>query len=128
MVSPSSGRDTGDLRHHARGYTERMGRSRRRRPTRPLGIIALAVAAETVALKLRADRLGGNVVVRCGQGHLFTTLWIPGASLKSIRFGWWRFQWCPVGRHWSIVTPLRASELTEEERRFATSNKDIRIP
>jgi hypothetical protein len=105
-----------------------MGRSRRRRPTRPLGIIALAVAAETVALKLRADRLGGNVVVRCGQGHLFTTLWIPGASLKSIRFGWWRFQWCPVDRHWSIVTPLRASELTEKERRFAASNKDIRIP
>jgi hypothetical protein len=69
-----------------------MGKLRRRRPIRPLGIIALAVAAETVALKLRAGRLGGNVVVRCGQGHLFMTLWIPGGSLKSLRFGWWRFQ------------------------------------
>ena len=105
-----------------------MGKSRRRRPIRTLGIIALVAAAETVALKLRADRLGGNVIVRCGQGHLFTTLWIPGGSLKSLRFGWWRFQWCPVGHHWSIVTPLRASELTKEEQRVATRTKDIRIP
>jgi hypothetical protein len=29
-------------------------------------------------------RLGGDVVVRCRQGHLFTTLWIPGVKLKAV--------------------------------------------
>jgi hypothetical protein len=37
-------------------------------------------------------------------------------------------QRCPVGHHWSIVTPVKASELTEEEQRIARENKDIRIP
>jgi hypothetical protein len=66
--------------------------------------------------------------VRCRRGHLFTTLWIPGASFKSIRLGWWRLQRCPVGRHWSIVTPVNRSELADAERRSAAAWKDIRIP
>ncbi len=48
--------------------------------------------------------------------------------LKSVRLGWWRFQRCPVGKHWSLVTPVKQSELTEEEKRTASENKDIRIP
>ena len=79
-------------------------------------------------LRLRGYRIAGNVVVRCRQGHLFTTIWVPGASLKSVRLGWWRVQRCPVGRHWSIVTPVRRSELTEDELRTASENRDIRIP
>ncbi len=86
------------------------------------------IALETVALKLRAGRLAGNVVVRCRDDHLFTTIWIPGGSLKSLRFGWWRFQRCPVGRHWSIVTPVKRIDLTEDESRIAGENRDIRIP
>ncbi len=39
-----------------------------------------------------------------------------------------RFQRCPVGHHWSLVTPVRESELTEEPRRLAQSHKDIRLP
>jgi len=27
---------------------------------------------------LRGYPIGGRLVVRCRQGHLFTTLWIPG--------------------------------------------------
>jgi len=79
-------------------------------------------------LKLRGYRIAGNVVVRCREGHLFTTIWVPGASLKSIRLGWWRVQRCPVGKHWSIVTPVRRSDLTEEELRAASETRDIRIP
>jgi len=79
-------------------------------------------------LKLRGYRVAGDVVVRCREGHLFTTIWIPGASLKSVRLGLWRFQRCPVGKHWSIVTPVKRAELTEEERRTASENRDIRIP
>ena len=86
------------------------------------------VLLEAVALRIRSGRLGGNVVVRCRRGHLFTTIWIPGGSLKSVRFGWWRFQRCPVGQHWSVVTPVKTSELTEQERRTAGETRDIRVP
>ena len=79
-------------------------------------------------MKLRGYPIGGNLVVRCREGHLFTTIWIPGASLKSVRFGWWRFQWCPVGKHWSIVTPVKESELSEDEKQTAREHKDVRLP
>ena len=48
--------------------------------------------------------------------------------MKAARLGWWRFQRCPVGRHWSLVTPVKRSVLTEEELRSADENRDIRIP
>lgn len=91
-------------------------------------VVAAVLVLETIVMRLRGYRIGGNVVVRCRQGHLFTTIWIPGGSLKSLRLGWWRFQHCPVGRHWSIVTPVRESDLAEEEIRSAHEHKDIRIP
>ena len=90
--------------------------------------LATAVLVEVAALRARGYGLGGNVVVRCRRGHLFSTIWIPGASFKSIRLGWWRIQRCPVGRHWSIVTPVNRSELAEDERQIAADRKDIRIP
>src|SRR5262249_59103682 len=62
---------------------------------------------------------GGRLVVRCRRGHLFTTLWIPGVSFKALRLGWLRVQRCPVGNHWSIVTPVRESELSGRQRRAA---------
>jgi hypothetical protein len=77
---------------------------------------------------LRGYPIGGRLVVRCRQGHLFTTLWIPGVSLKSARFLWWRLQRCPVGRHWTIVTPVRPSELSARERRAARKHTDLPIP
>jgi hypothetical protein len=33
-----------------------------------------------------------------------------------------------VGHHFSIVTPVRESELTDEQRRAAREHRDIRIP
>jgi hypothetical protein len=100
--------------------------SRRRRRVVVFGAAVLLL--ESVAMKLRGFKLGGNLVVRCREGHLFTTIWLPGASLKSLRFGWWRFQRCPVGKHWSIVTPVKESELTEDERWTASEHKDVRVP
>jgi hypothetical protein len=87
-----------------------------------------AIAVEAAVLWLRTSRIGGRVVVRCRDGHLFTTIWIPGASLKALRLGWWRFQRCPVGRHWSFVTPVRESALSEDELRHARERHDVRIP
>jgi hypothetical protein len=79
-------------------------------------------------MKLRGYPMGGKLIVRCRHGHLFTTLWLPGISFKALRLGWWRFQRCPVGGHWSLVTPVRLSELTEAERDEARSREDILLP
>jgi hypothetical protein len=98
------------------------------RKRRSLLAVLLVYATGTVVARRRGYSVGGNVVVRCRDGHLFTTLWIPGASLKSLRLGWWRFQRCPVGDHWTLVHPVRESELSADERRFAAEHRDIRIP
>jgi hypothetical protein len=91
-------------------------------------MIAVSLLPEIVVLKSRGYRVAGDVVVRCREGHLFTTIWVPGVSVKAVRLAWWRVQRCPVGKHWSIVTPVRRSELTEEEKRAASENRDIRVP
>jgi hypothetical protein len=101
---------------------------KRRNRRRAITGAAALMLAETVAMRLRGYRIGTDVVVRCRQGHLFTTIWLPGASLKSLKLGWWRYQWCPVGHHLSFVTPVRDSGLSEEEERIARQTKDIRIP
>ncbi len=103
---------------------KRRSPSRRRRRL----LLAVALLLEPLAMKLRGYPLGGRLIVRCRRGHLFTTIWIPGASLKAIRLGWLRVQYCPVGRHWSIVVPVRESELTDDETRLARSHHDVRLP
>jgi hypothetical protein len=93
----------------------------------PLIVIGVMVAATLVARRLGYN-LGGNVVVRCRKGHLYTTLWIPGVKLKGLDLGVARVQRCPVGGHWSLVTPVRDSDLTDEERQFARAHHDVWIP
>jgi len=79
-------------------------------------------------MRMRGFPIAGNRVVRCRSGHLFTTLWIAGASVKSLRLLWWRIQYCPVGRHWTIVTPVHESSLTDSERSFAADHRDTWLP
>lgn len=95
---------------------------------RRFALAGVALAVEALAVRLRSGKLGGSVVVRCRQGHLFTTTWIPGVSVKSLRLGWWRFQWCPAGRHWSVVVPVKAADLSDDERQRAAQTRDSRIP
>jgi hypothetical protein len=90
-------------------------------------LVALAIGT-TAVLRQRGYRLGTSTVVRCRKGHLFTTIWIPLASIKSLRLGWWRLQYCPVGRHWSLVAPVKETDLSEEELLAAHKQRDIRIP
>jgi hypothetical protein len=101
---------------------------RRERRRRALWFAAASAAGEGLFLWTRTGRPGGNVVVRCRRGHLYTTLWIPAGSLKAVRLGWWRLQWCPVGRHISVVTPVRESDLPAQQRLAARQAKDLRIP
>jgi hypothetical protein len=89
---------------------------------------AAAAVAEAIVVWARAGRPGGNIVVRCRRGHLYTTLWIPAVSVKALRLGPWRVQWCPVGRHVALVTPVRESDLPPQQRHAARAHRDIRIP
>ena len=91
------------------------------------GVIAAYAVGTWVALN-QGYSFGRNVVVRCQQGHLFTTVWIPGVSVKALRLGFWRVQWCPVGRHVTLVSLVKNADLTEEEREFAEEHHDIPIP
>jgi hypothetical protein len=95
--------------------------------TTALIVIGVVVLATLVARRL-GYKVGGTVVVRCRKGHLFTTIWIPGVKLKAVDLGVVRFQWCPIGRHWSFVIPVRDSDLSDEERQLARQHHDVRIP
>ena len=90
--------------------------------------MAVLAVGTVVARRRGCSGIGGNTIVRCSKGHLFTTIWVPGASLKSVRLGKSRFQHYPVGHHWALVTPAKDSEVTDEDRRLATEHRDVRLP
>ena len=52
-----------------------------------LGVGAGVLVLEAEGLWRSGYGLGGEVIVRCRDGHLFSTLWIPGASVKALRLG-----------------------------------------
>src|ERR1700728_2407308 len=95
---------------------------------RPLGILIGVLAGGTLVARRLGYQLGGNAVVRCSKGHLFTTIWIPGVKLKALDLVVARVQRCPVGQHWSLVVPVREADLTEGERQFAREHHDLPIP
>ena len=72
--------------------------------------------------------MGGDTIVRCSRGHLFTTIWIVGSSLKAVRLGYKRYQRCPVCKKWRIVVPVRDDELSDEDRRVAAEHHDVKLP
>lgn len=98
-----------------------------RRPAQLIAVVA-AYAVGTGIARRRGYKVGGRVVVRCRKGHYFTTIWVPGLSLKAVRLGWARLQRCPVGNHWSLVVPVREADLTDEEKKSAAEHHDWPIP
>ncbi len=66
--------------------------------------------------------------VQCSAGHLFTTIWVPLASLKAVRLRGRRFQHCPVGRHWAMVSPLDERSAEPAQLAQAAAVHDLRIP
>ena len=92
-----------------------------------LFVAGIAVGGTLIARRL-GYQLGTNTVVRCRQGHLFTTIWIPGIKLKELDLIVARVQRCPVGQHWSLVVPVREADLTDADRQFAMEHHDVRIP
>lgn len=100
---------------------------RTRRLAVTAGLVA-AYAVGTVVARRQGYSFGRSVPVRCRQGHIFTTTWIPGASVKALRLGLWRVQWCPVGRHAGLVRLLKDADLSPAERAFAAAHHDVPVP
>jgi hypothetical protein len=100
---------------------------RKRRLVITAGIVA-AYAVGTVVALSQGYSFGWNVPVRCRHGHLFSTTWIPGASVKSLRLGLWRVQWCPVGRHVDLVRLVKDADLSPAERELAAAHRDLPVP
>lgn len=104
----------------------------RSKPSKRRKAIAMAggmTALEALFLRRRSGTLLGlRTIVRCHRGHLFTTTWIPGASLKALRLGPWRVQRCPVGKHWSLVRPVKVAKLSDEEQEQARAIRDTLVP
>jgi len=95
-----------------------------------LGIGLVILVVVVIALVLTGSRSEGGLerIVRCRDGHLFTSTVVPMASLKAVRLGNARFQRCPVGGHWTLVRRVDASTLTPEELAAARSVHDVWIP
>jgi hypothetical protein len=67
-------------------------------------------------------------IVRCSEGALYSTIWIPLVSLKALRLGGRRRQRCPVHHKWEQVELVDPSRLTPEQRAEAESVRDLPIP
>src|ERR1039458_3552312 len=55
-----------------------------KRAIKPVLIMTGVVAGATLIGRRLGYNFGTNTVVRCRQGHLFTTVWIPGVKLKEL--------------------------------------------
>ena len=82
-------------------------------------VLLIAVAAGVMFLWLLAsarcagDEPGPEVAVRCVARHVFTTAWAPAGAVRP---GQIRLRYCPVGEHWTLVTPVRREDLTLAEQ------------
>ncbi|CAB4872917.1 unannotated protein [freshwater metagenome] len=63
-----------------------------------LTIVGVVFVVVETLVRHHRDRY--DVIVECGDGHRYTTYWVPAASFKAVRLGTTRYQRCPVGRHW----------------------------
>jgi hypothetical protein len=91
-------------------------------------VVVIAGTGSRAGQRRGYSGMGGETVARCREGHLFTTVWIPGTSLKAVRLGYKRFQRCPVCGKWRIVEPVADAELTDEDRRTAAEHHTGRLP
>jgi hypothetical protein len=100
-------------------------------PSSKIALPLLAVAAMgagTLVARRTGYDIGLHTTVRCREGHLFTTIWIPGVKLKAIDLGVVRYQRCPVGKNWTFVVPVKPGSLTDAERAAARRHRDVRLP
>ncbi|HLH47198.1 MAG TPA: hypothetical protein VKV25_08565, partial [Acidimicrobiales bacterium] len=69
-----------------------------------------------------------RTIVRCRQGALYSTIWIPTLSLKAVRLGRARYQRCPVHHRWELARVVDPASLTPEELARAEATRDGSLP
>jgi hypothetical protein len=101
---------------------------RRSRAWLVVGVVVVYVVSTVVLRRRGYSGMGGRQYVRCRAGHVFRTIWVPGVSIKSVRLGWWRVQYCPVGGHWSVVSPVTDAVASDSLGDLTTVIDDIALP
>jgi hypothetical protein len=66
--------------------------------------------------------------VRCSEGHVYGSRWVPMVSLKAIRLGNARFQHCPVCHRRRMTTRVPPDQLTVEVLAAAAAIHDGPLP
>lgn len=114
-------------RHARRGDEDvtTRGRAGSIRWTTIVASLVIYATGTLLARRRGYSGLGGRTVVRCRGGHVFSTLWVPGISLKAIRLGWYRLQYCPPGRHWTLVRPIEEASLSATQLDAARATRDV---
>lgn len=89
---------------------------RSRRPKLKMILLALgATAAANALLRRRGYDIPGRTVVRCSRGHEFTTTWIEGVSVTSLRLGpLRRLQRCRECHAWRVVRPVKRADQSHD--------------
>jgi len=69
-----------------------------------------------------------RVIVECTRGGRYSTIWLPFGSLKAIRLGRTRIQYCPIHRRFERVRKVDPRSLSRRARRRAQALRDLPIP
>jgi hypothetical protein len=67
-------------------------------------------------------------IMRCPDGHLFETPFLPFASFKAVRTPRGRYQRCPVDGRWGLMDLQPTAELTPEQLAEAHEQRTTPIP
>jgi hypothetical protein len=81
-----------------------------------LGLLAGGIAAANAYVHHEGYTIPGRTMVRCRSGHEFSTIWVSGMSVASLRLGLHtRFMKCPECNAWRIVHPIKPIVAVPEE-------------
>ncbi len=84
------------------------------------GLVVGGIAAANAYVHHEGYTIPGRTMVRCRSGHEFSTMWVSGISVKSLRLGLHtRLMRCPECRAWRIVHPIKPIVRVPDEPRVA---------
>lgn len=69
-----------------------------------------------------------RTIVQCAQGALYSSIWWPLVSVKSVRMGSQRLQRCPVHRRWEKTVQVDGAGLSAAEIAEAEAVTDWPVP
>ena len=89
-------------------------------------VLIVLLVAQTIVARRRGYRLGARVVVRCRR--VICSRPYPGRVLQSCSLGLVEVSALPGRQALVADTPVKESDLTEEQRRAAHEATDVPVP